>query len=286
MYMPEPIILQGAVAARDLRKQLKVEFAGQAERIGPIGLRVVQMGDYPAAAGYTRSIVRTFKRVGLEAGVVELPLDVSANDLEATLTGLNEDAGVHGVIVQTPYPDQIPSGLVAATLSPAKDVDCVTPARMGSLFAGASTFAPATAAAVMRLLDHYEIEIEGKRAVVLGRSNIVGKPLAMLLLQRHATVTLLHSRTRDLEAETRRAEILAVAIGRPRFVGFEHVGSRVVIVDVGTNYVGDDLIGDVDYDSVLSSSVALTPVPGGVGPLTNTMLAGNLAGLIRETVSP
>ncbi len=277
--MPEPIMLKGAAVAKDLRRHLKAEFAARTEAVG---MRIVQMGADPAAAGYTRSIVRTFKRVGLEAVVVELPDAIPGPDLEATLQSLNEDPTIHGVVVPTPYPAQIPDDLVSGTLSPAKDVDCITPARLGALFAGSSTFAPATAAAVMRLLEHYEIPIEGKRAVVLGRSNTVGKPLAMLLLQRHATVTLLHSRTQELEEETRRAEILAVAMGRPRFVGYKHVGRRVVVVDVGTNYVGDDLIGDVDYDSVMSSTAAITPVPGGVGPLTNTILAANLAQLVRE----
>ena len=176
-------------------------------------------------------------------------------------------------------------------LAPEKDVDCTTSARMGALFAGASTFAPATAAAVMRLLDHYDIQLEGKRAVVLGRSNTVGKPLAMLLMQRHATVSVLHSRTRDLEEETRRAEILVVAIGRPKLVRYQHVGRSAVVVDVGTNYVDGDatgdatgnVIGDVDYESVLPSCSAISPVPGGVGPLTNTMLAYNLAELLRES---
>ena len=277
--MPEPIMLKGAAVAKDLRRHLKAEFAARTEAVG---MRIVQMGADPAAAGYTRSIVRTFKRVGLEAVVVELPDAIPGPDLEATLQSLNEDPTIHGVVVPTPYPAQIPDDLVSGTLSPAKDVDCITPARLGALFAGSSTFAPATAAAVMRLLEHYEIPIEGKRAVVLGRSNTVGKPLAMLLLQRHATVTLLHSRTQELEEETRRAEILAVAMGRPRFVGYKHVGRRVVVVDVGTNYVGDDLIGDVDYDSVMSSTAAITPVPGGVGPLTNPILAANLAQLVRE----
>ena len=277
--MPEPIMLKGAAVAKDLRRQLKAEFAARSE---PVGMRIIQMGDDPAAAGYTRSIVRTFKRVGLEAIVVELPVDIAAQDLAAALQGLNEDRAVHGVVVLTPYPDQIPDDLVSGTLSPAKDVDCITPARLGALFAGSSSFAPATAAAVMGLLDHYEIPIEGKRAVVLGRSNTVGKPLAMLLLQRHATVTLLHSRTQNLGEETRRAEILAIAMGRAKFVTYKHVGSRVVVVDVGTNYVGDELIGDVDYDSVMSSTAAITPVPGGVGPLTNTILAANLAQLVRE----
>ena len=260
--MPEPIMLKGAVVAKDLRRQLKAEFAARSE---PVGMRIVQMGDDPAAAGYTRSIVRTFKRVGLEAIVVELPVDIAAQDLAAALQGLNEDRAVHGVVVLTPYPDQIPDDLVSGTLSPAKDVDCITPARLGALFAGSSSFAPATAAAVMGLLDHYEIPIEGKRAVVLGRSNTVGKPLAMLLLQRHATVTLLHSRTQNLEEETRRAEILAVAMGRARFVTYKHVGSRVVVVDVGTNYVGDELIGDVDYESVISSASAITRRISSVG---------------------
>jgi methylenetetrahydrofolate dehydrogenase (NADP+)/methenyltetrahydrofolate cyclohydrolase len=283
MYMPEPVMLKGGEAAREMRERLKAEFAARSERMGPIGMRVVQMGDDPAALAYTRSIARTFKRVGVVAESVDLGADVTPEIFSETMAGISEDGDVHGVIVQTPYPSQIPAELVAATLTPTKDVDCVTPARMGALFSGASTFAPATAAAVMRLLDHYEIEIEGKRAVVLGRSNTVGKPLAMLLMHRHATVSVLHSHTRDLEEETRRAEILVVAIGRPGFVRYLHVGQRVVVVDVGTNYVNDEVIGDVDYESVLPSCAAISPVPGGVGPLTNTMLAYALSELLRES---
>lgn len=281
--MPEPVMLKGGEAAREMRERLKAEFAARSERMGPIGMRVVQMGDDPAALAYTRSIARTFKRVGVVAESVDLGADVTPEIFSETMAGISEDGDVHGVIVQTPYPSQIPAELVAATLTPTKDVDCVTPARMGALFSGASTFAPATAAAVMRLLDHYEIEIEGKRAVVLGRSNTVGKPLAMLLMHRHATVSVLHSHTRDLEEETRRAEILVVAIGRPGFVRYLHVGQRVVVVDVGTNYVNDEVIGDVDYESVLPSCAAISPVPGGVGPLTNTMLAYALSELLRES---
>ena len=281
--MPEPVMLKGGEAAREMRERLKAEFAARSERMGPIGMRVVQMGDDPAALAYTRSIARTFKRVGVVAESVDLGADVTPEIFSETMAGISEDGDVHGVIVQTPYPSQIPAELVAAMLVPTKDVDCVTPARMGALFTATSTFAPATAAAVMRLLDHYEIEVEGKRAVVLGRSNTVGKPLAMLLMQRHATVSMLHSRTRDLEDETRRAEILVVAIGRPGFVRYQHVGKTVVVVDVGTNYVDDEVIGDVEYDSVLPSCAAITPVPGGVGPLTNTMLAHNLAELLRES---
>ena len=281
--MPEPVMLKGGEAAREMRERLKAEFAARSERMGPIGMRVVQMGDDPAALAYTRSIARTFKRVGVVAESVDLGADVTPEIFSETMAGISEDGDVHGVIVQTPYPSQIPAELVAATLTPTKDVDCVTPARMGALVSGASTFAPATAAAVMRLLDHYEIEIEGKRAVVLGRSNTVGKPLAMLLMHRHATVSVLHSHTRDLEEETRRAEILVVAIGRPGFVRYLHVGQRVVVVDVGTNYVNDEVIGDVDYESVLPSCAAISPVPGGVGPLTNTMLAYALSELLRES---
>ena len=276
-------MLKGGDAARELRGQLKADFAAHAEGIGPIGMRVVQMGDDPSALAYTRAIARTFKRVGLGVESVDLPADVTPAALSETLAGLNQDGSVHGVIVQTPYPAQIPGELVASMVAPEKDVDCITPARMGALFSGASTFAPATAAAVMQLLDHYDIQIEGKRTVVLGRSNTVGKPLAMLLMQRHATVSVLHSRTRDLEEETRRAEILVVAIGRPRFVRYQHMGRRVVVVDVGTNYEEGEVIGDVDYDSVMPSTAAITPVPGGVGPLTNTMLAYNLAELLRES---
>ena len=280
--MPDPVMLKGGEVARELCGELKAEFAARTERCGPVGMRVLQMGDDPAARSYTRSIARTFKRVGVAVESVDLAAEVTRETFSETLASLNEDGNVHGVIVQTPYPRQIPGELVAARLAPEKDVDCMTPARLGALFSGSSTFAPATAVAVMRLLDHYGIEIEGKRAVVLGRSNTVGKPLAMLLMQRHATVTVLHSRTRDLEEETRRAEILVVAIGRPRFVRYQNLGRMVVVVDVGTNYVDDEVIGDVDYDSVLPSCAAITPVPGGVGPLTNTMLAHNLAELLRE----
>ena len=226
-----------------------------------------------SAAWYTRAIVRAGEKVGLDVRVERLADDAAAEDVRAALERLSADPEVHGVILQTPLPPGVDGVDVAAAIAPEKDVDGANPVSLGRLAAGLPAFAPATAAAVLRLLDDHDVALAGRRAVVVGRSLVVGKPVALLLLARDATVTVCHSRTPDLPARTAEAEVLVAAVGRPRMLGAEHVGAGAVVIDVGTTPDDDgNLVGDVDAAAVAGRAGALTPVPGGVGPVTTALL--------------
>jgi len=229
-----------------------------------------------SAAWYTRSIVRAGEKIGIDVRVERLADDASAVDVRSALVRLSADDTVHGIILQTPLPPGVEVIDVAGAIAPEKDVDGTNPVSLGRLTAGLPAFAPATAAAVLRLLDDHGIELSGRRAVVVGRSLVVGKPVAMLLLERDATVTICHSRTRDLAARTGEADVLVAAVGRPRMLGVEHVGPGAVVIDVGTTPDAEgNLVGDVDTDAVLGKAGAVTPVPGGVGPVTTALLLHN-----------
>jgi len=229
-----------------------------------------------SAAWYTRSIVRAGEKIGIDVRVERLADDASAVDVRSALVRLSADDTVHGIILQTPLPLGVEVIDVAGAIAPEKDVDGTNPVSLGRLTAGLPAFAPATAAAVLRVLDDHGIELSGRRAVVVGRSLVVGKPVAMLLLERDATVTICHSRTRDLMARTSEADVLVAAVGRPRMLGAEHVGPGAVVIDVGTTPDADgNLVGDVDTDAVLGTAGAVTPVPGGVGPVTTALLLHN-----------
>jgi len=229
-----------------------------------------------SAAWYTRSIVRAGEKIGIDVRVERLADDASAVDVRSALVRLSADDTVHGIILQTPLPLGVEVIDVAGAIAPEKDVDGTNPVSLGRLTAGLPAFAPATAAAVLRVLDDHGIELSGRRAVVVGRSLVVGKPVAMLLLERDATVTICHSRTRDLAARTSEADVLVAAVGRPRMLGAEHIGPGAVIIDVGTTPDAEgNLVGDVDTDAVLGKAGAVTPVPGGVGPVTTALLLHN-----------
>jgi len=229
-----------------------------------------------SAAWYTRSIVRAGEKIGIDVRVERLADDASAVDVRSALVRLSADDTVHGIILQTPLPLGVEVIDVAGAIAPEKDVDGTNPVSLGRLTAGLPAFAPATAAAVLRVLDDHGIELSGRRAVVVGRSLVVGKPVAMLLLERDATVTICHSRTRDLAARTGEADVLVAAVGRPRMLGVEHVGPGAVVIDVGTTPDAEgNLVGDVDTDAVLGKAGAVTPVPGGVGPVTTALLLHN-----------
>jgi len=229
-----------------------------------------------SAAWYTRSIVRAGEKIGIDVRVERLADDASAVDVRSALVRLSADDTVHGIILQTPLPPGVEVIDVAGAIAPEKDVDGTNPVSLGRLTAGLPAFAPATAAAVLRVLDDHGIELSGRRAVVVGRSLVVGKPVAMLLLERDATVTICHSRTRDLAARTSEADVLVAAVGRPRMLGAEHIGPGAVIIDVGTTPDAEgNLVGDVDTDAVLGKAGAVTPVPGGVGPVTTALLLHN-----------
>ncbi len=239
-------------------------------------LAVVLVGDFPASRIY----IATKKKMAAEVGIASrdflYPGGLSQPDLLALLRRLNADPAVHGILLQLPLPQECDEDEAIEAIAPLKDVDGFHPTNLGHLLAGTPTVIPCTPAGVMEILDHYGVELKGAEAVVVGRSRIVGKPLAQLLLARHATVTMCHTRTRDLAAHTRRAEVLCVAAGRPQVITGEMVREGAVVVDVGINRLeSGKLVGDVEFDLVSKCARAITPVPGGVGPMTVAMLMKN-----------
>jgi methylenetetrahydrofolate dehydrogenase (NADP+)/methenyltetrahydrofolate cyclohydrolase len=242
---------------------------------GVPGLAVILVGDDAASVAYVRSKTRACEDVGIASRQITFPRFISQDELSDSIRSLNLDGGVHGILVQLPLPAHLDERAALETVDPAKDVDGFTYANIGRLVENRARFVPCTPAGILDLLDREKIEIVGRHAVVVGRSEIVGKPVAMLLLHRHATVTLCHSRTADLAVETRRADILVAAAGRPRLITGPMVKPGAVVIDVGINRVEHKLVGDVDFDSVAPVASAITPVPGGVGPMTVAMLLRN-----------
>ena len=239
-------------------------------------LAVVFPGADEAAASYVRSIGRLGRKLGIECRVLELP-DATDEQVAGELARLSADQGVHGIICQTPLPSGGSLHRIAGHVAPAKDVDGANPASLGALAVGLPAFAPATAAAVLEVLRHESVPLTGSRAVVVGRSPVVGKPVALMLLAENATVTVCHSRTADLAGTCAQADVLVVAAGRARLIGARHVRPGAVVIDVGTNPTPDGLAGDVDQQAVADLAAAITPVPGGVGPVTTAMLLRNVA---------
>ncbi|HKP88822.1 MAG TPA: bifunctional 5,10-methylenetetrahydrofolate dehydrogenase/5,10-methenyltetrahydrofolate cyclohydrolase [Thermoleophilaceae bacterium] len=264
-------ILDGRAVAASLKDELRAEVAA-ASGVG--ALAIVRGGGDEASEVYARRLEALCSELGVETRTVE----VSAGDALARVEELNGDRSVGGILVQLPLPEGADDVAVAAAVDPAKDVDGVNPVNAGRLYLGLPALAPATPLAVMELLRRHEVELRGRRAVVVGRSNITGKPAALLLLAEHATVTVCHSRTADLGAVVREGEIVVAAVGVPGLVTAEMVSPGAVVVDVGTNWDegAGQLVGDVAYDEVAEVAGAISPVPGGVGPLTNLMLVRNL----------
>lgn len=271
--MTAATVLSGKEAAAALRAQVAREAAALAEAGSPARLAVVTATDDDASAWYVRSIAGAARKAGIECTVVDLGPGADAEQISTRLAALSADNQVSGIILQTPLPAGTALEDLAAAIDPAKDVDGANPLSLGRLAAGLPAFAPATAEAVVAVLDHHEVPIAGRRAVVVGRSNVVGKPAALLLLARNATVTVCHSATADLAAVTSQADILVAAVGRAGLIRAQHVQPGAVVIDVGTNPTPDGgLTGDVDADSVAAVAAALTPVPGGVGPVTTALL--------------
>ncbi len=267
-------ILDGKAMSIQLRSELREEVRRYEQARGQVpGLVIVRIEGDAASAVYSKAILRIARDLGVQAHLEQLPEQTSAAELRATLQRLNHDISTHGIIVQMPLPPHLAQSIVADTIAVEKDIDGISPGSAGQLFLGNSGFIPSTAAAVMEILERSHTPIEGRHVVVLGRSNVVGKPLAMLLLQKNATVTLCHSRTRDLPAFTRQADILIAAVGRPKMVTAEYVRPGATVIDVGINALLEGgIVGDVDFVSVQAVAGALTPTPGGVGPLTNVLL--------------
>jgi len=278
-------IIDGNAVATDVRDSLTdgVETL-EADGVTP-GLATVLMSDDPASETYVSMKQDDCEEVGIESHHVELDPDAPAEDLYDAIEDLNGDPSVHGILVQMPVPDHVDERRVLRAVDPMKDVDGFHPANVGRLVAGNDRYRPCTPHGVQKLLEAYDVETEGADAIIVGRSNIVGKPLANLLVQKradgNATVTVCHSRTADLAAKTRAADILIAAAGRPEFIDAEMVGAGATVVDVGVNRVdadtekGYELVGDVDFESAREKAAHITPVPGGVGPMTRAMLLYN-----------
>ncbi len=238
-------------------------------------LAVVLVGENPASQVYVRNKENACIKAGVRSTVIRLPEDCAQQTLEDTVRQLNEDASVDGVLVQLPLPKGLDEEAVLRLIDPDKDVDGFHAVNVGRLASGQPGFVPCTPLGVMKLLEAYDIDPCGKRAVVIGRSNIVGKPMAMLLLAANATVTVCHSRTQNLAEIAREADILVAAVGRPRFVTADMVKPGAAVIDVGINRVDGQLVGDVDFDAVSEKAGLITPVPGGVGQMTIAMLLSN-----------
>jgi methylenetetrahydrofolate dehydrogenase (NADP+)/methenyltetrahydrofolate cyclohydrolase len=264
--------LSGKEAAADIRRRVAKTAAALTEAGTIPRLAVVVATADESAAWYVRSIAKAATAVGITCDVVDLDVAASAGTVRATLDGLSADPSVHGIILQTPLPPGVDVTEMATAIAPAKDVDGANPESLGRLAAGLPAFPPATAAAVLALLDHHDVALNGRHAVVLGRSTVVGKPVAHLLLDRNATVTVCHSRTRNLAEHCLWADVLVAAVGRPGLVTGRHVTPASVVIDVGTNPTDDGgLVGDVAPE-VAGLVEGLTPVPGGVGPVTTALL--------------
>lgn len=271
------VIIDGKVVSEKTRETIKakVEEFKKQNNTTP-GLAVVVVGNNSASAVYVRNKHKASLDVGMNSYQIELPESISEDELLQRIHELNADPSVNGILVQLPLPGHISEKKVTSTISVDKDVDAFHPQNVGKIMIGDYDFLPCTPAGIMRLLDFYKIEVEGKRCVVLGRSNIVGKPMAHLLLEKNGTVTVCHSKTIGLSDITKTADILIVAIGRQKFLSSDMVKPGAVVIDVGINRdVNGKLVGDVDFDSVYGVASYITPVPGGVGPMTITMLLEN-----------
>jgi len=265
------------LSGKELAAGIRAEVAAVAAELAAAGtpprLAVVVATADESSAWYVRSIARAAEKTGIACSVADLGETATPDRIRAELAELSEDPAVHGIILQTPLPADAVFEDLAASIDPAKDVDGANPLSLGRLAAGLPAFAPATAEAVVALLDHHGIPLAGAHAVVVGRSNVVGKPAALLLLQRDATVTVCHRHTKELAEVTRSADVLVAAVGRPNLITAEFVAEDAVVIDVGTNPTPDGgLVGDVDADSVTGRAAGLTPVPGGVGPVTTALL--------------
>ncbi|NOY22915.1 MAG: bifunctional methylenetetrahydrofolate dehydrogenase/methenyltetrahydrofolate cyclohydrolase FolD [Acidobacteria bacterium] len=289
------VLMDGKALARKITDGMRSEV--EASGLRP-GLAVILVGENPASAVYVKMKERACEKLGFFSSGFRLPADVSEDELATLILRLNNDPDIHGILLQLPIPGHLNEKKMLSLILPDKDVDGFHPVNVGRLMVGDQCFVPCTPRGIMALIDEYDVELKGKRAVVIGRSNIVGKPVAMLLLERHATVTICHSRTKNLADLCREADVLIAAVGRPYFVDETFVKLGAVVVDVGVNRVDNEetaeklfgsaspkmakirekgyvLCGDVNFESVEKVASLLTPVPGGVGPLTIAMLMKN-----------
>lgn len=269
------ILIKGKPVADKIKEKLKKEVAELKEKGITPKLAIIRVGDDPGDMAYERGAIKTMVSVNIETDVRVLPKDISQDEFIKELKSINDDKSVHGILILRPLPDQLDESVIKNVIAPEKDVDCFSPVNVAKVFEGDETgFPPCTPSAVMEILKHYEIPLKGKNAVVIGRSMIVGKPAAMLLLKEHATVTICHSRTKDLPKVASGAELLVVGIGRAKMIDSSYIREGAVVIDVGINVDEDGkLCGDVDTDDCVDKASMITPVPGGVGSVTTSVLA-------------
>jgi methylenetetrahydrofolate dehydrogenase (NADP+)/methenyltetrahydrofolate cyclohydrolase len=282
----ETVVVDGLALAQQLRKEMSEEV-GKLVAAGhrPPCLAVVLVGDDPASASYIKGKRRACKRVGMESVEHDLPAESTQEEVLSVVERLNQDEGIDGILVQLPLPDAVSANAVAAAIDPAKDVDGVSPTNGGRLLAGDEGLFPCTPLGILAILDHYGVALEGANAVVIGRSMIVGKPISLMLQQRHATVTMCHSRTRDLPGICRSADLIVAATGSPRMVKADWIRPGAAVIDVGVSSVDGELVGDVDLENAIGVASLITPHRRGVGPMTITMLLHNTLIAYRSRIS-
>ncbi len=272
----EAKIIDGKALSNRLREDIKIRVDKLKKNRGIIpGLTVILVGNDPASAIYVRNKEKACKQVGINSNIIRLDEDTSQDSLLQNIYKLNKAQDVHGILVQLPLPSQMDPGMIINAIDPSKDVDGFHPINVGNLVAGEECFEPCTPKGIIRLIRETGETISGKNAVVIGRSNIVGKPVALMLLRENATVAVCHSKTSNLEEIAKQADILVVAIGKPYFIDQRHIKEGAIVIDVGTTRVGKYLKGDVNFQEAKQKAGWITPVPGGVGPMTITMLLEN-----------
>ncbi len=269
-------LIDGKIISQQIKDELKEKVAVLKAQGKEIGMAVIQVGNDPASSVYVGNKKRACEYIGIRSESYELPEETTQEELISLIEKLNADDKIHGILVQLPVPKHIDEDTIIKSISPKKDVDGFHPQSVGALSIGQPGFVSCTPAGVIQLLKRSGVEIEGKECVVIGRSNIVGKPMSLLLLRENGTVTVTHSKTKDLKEVCKRADILVVAIGRPKMIDASYVKDGAVVIDVGIHRdENNKLCGDVDFDSVEPVASAITPVPGGVGPMTIAMLMNN-----------
>ncbi|HJP14151.1 MAG TPA: bifunctional methylenetetrahydrofolate dehydrogenase/methenyltetrahydrofolate cyclohydrolase FolD [Nitrospinota bacterium] len=280
------IVMKGKPVAEKLTEGLRSEVEGLAAKTGrPPGLAVVLVGEDPASQVYVRIKERTAKKLGILTFDHRIPENLDQGDLLDLISRLNSDPAVDGILIQLPLPGHLNEQEALRAVALDKDVDVFHPENFGRMALKQGILRPCTPAGVIEMLKHYEIEIEGKSVALIGRSKIVGLPLSLLLLHENATITVCHSRTSDIGAVTREADIVVAALGRPKFLTADMVKEGAVVVDIGINRVDEKLVGDCDYDALVVKVSAITPVPGGVGPMTVAMLMANTVRAFRDHAS-
>ncbi|MCR5604917.1 MAG: bifunctional methylenetetrahydrofolate dehydrogenase/methenyltetrahydrofolate cyclohydrolase FolD [Lachnospiraceae bacterium] len=276
-------IIDGKAISARIKDELKDEVARLKEQGKEATLAVIQVGNDPASSVYVNNKKKACAYIGIGSESYELPEETTQDELLSLIDKLNDDPKITGILCQLPVPKHINEDTIIRRISPAKDVDGFHPMSVGALCIGEKGFVSCTPAGVMKLLEYSDIAVEGKECVVVGRSNIVGKPMSLLLLRANGTVTVCHSRTKNLKEVCKRADILVVAVGKPKMITEEYVKDGAVVIDVGIHRMEDGkLCGDVDYDKVADKCSAITPVPGGVGPMTIAMLMYNCVSAMKE----